>query len=103
MKNLALLFSIYLLGLNVVLCEDNRITLPADSNMQEITQDTQHLPADSDNCSPFCQCQCCHVHVVNFYATPFKAVGPAISTLIIQKGGGPGVEIPYIQFQPPRV
>lgn len=57
----------------------------------------------ADDCPPFCQCHCCHVHVVQFYPSGFEVLESQISTLIIQKGDNFEEEIPDSHFQPPRV
>ncbi len=84
-------------------CEDNSVSQQETAEFEQIQQGEQHAPAEADSCTPFCQCHCCHVHVVNINLENFTAIEPAISTLIIQKGEISGEEIPDFHFQPPRV
>lgn len=103
MKFLAIIFSIYFLGLNFVPCEDAVQLTESDSQFQQASLDEDLTPINADDCTPFCQCHCCHVHVTNFIATSYEAFEPVISTLIIQKGEISGLEIPNFHFQPPRI
>lgn len=102
MKYFALILSFYFLGLNFVPCEDAGELSGKDPLVQEINQDLKNTPNDTDDCSPFCQCHCCHVHVTKLDFTSSKTI-EAISTLIIQKGKNSGQEIPNFHFQPPKV
>lgn len=90
------------MGLNFVPCEDAGDLSGKDSLVQQINQDLDDIPNGPDDCSPFCQCHCCHVHV-NFDLISSKTIEIAISTLIIQKGENSGQEIPNFHFQPPKV
>jgi len=64
MKFLAVILSFYLLLLIAIPCID----APADNtlNKTELAQEKQesHHHSDSDNCSPFCACNCCATSVV---------------------------------------
>lgn len=104
MKIFVILLSFYFLGLNAVPCDDGS----GDSEPQQeiqLQEEMEHKPNNAvDTCTPFCQCHCCHVHVVDFQKTSSEeAIEPVISTLIVQKGADSGEEIPYLHFQPPRV
>ncbi len=90
------------MGLNFIPCDDVVESVDKEniSVNVEIDHDSQE---DADNCPPFCECHCCHVHVVNFDVPGFKAIEASISTLIIQKGENSGKEIPNFHFQPPRI
>lgn len=35
---------------------------PTDYNTIELSQEHEH-DGQADNCTPFCHCHCCHVHV----------------------------------------
>jgi len=65
MKFLAVILSFYLLLLTAIPCIDG---LYEDISMHqtELTQERQdsHHHSDSDNCSPFCTCNCCATAVV---------------------------------------
>jgi len=64
MKFLAIILSFYLLLLTAIPCIDAK----ADNKMQntELSQEKQdnHHHSDSDNCTPFCSCNCCATSVV---------------------------------------
>ncbi len=56
--------SIYFLTLNFLQCEDSAVDI---SDLEiEISQNIDHDDCALDLCSPFCQCYCCHMHVINF-------------------------------------
>jgi hypothetical protein len=99
----AIILSVYFLGLNFVPCEDAVQLSDSNSQFQQLKQEVDHSPINFDDCSPFCQCHCCHVHVTIFNGTSYEAIEPVISTLIIQKGEISGLEIPNFHFQPPRI
>ncbi|MGB7841804.1 MAG: DUF6660 family protein [Salinimicrobium sp.] len=104
MKILAVIFSLYFLGLNFVPCEDAVVNLNAQEQLQQISTADQHSSKSADHCTPVCQCHCCHVHVVDYLTAEFALVpNLPVSTLIIQKGQNSGEEIPDFHFQPPRV
>lgn len=105
MKILAVIFSVYFLGLNFVSCEDTVVSSNTSENqLQEISVTDQHSSKAADNCTPICQCHCCHVHVVTHKTSEIKGIPDlAVSTLIINKGQHSGEEIPNFHFQPPRV
>ncbi|MCF7561605.1 hypothetical protein L3X39_13240 [Sabulilitoribacter multivorans] len=78
MKLLAFILSLYIFALNLAPCEDNAAL---DNEVkteisQAIGDDHQHQ--DSDLCSPFCICQCCHIN-----ATHFKFVNIKFNTIYI--------------------
>ena len=80
MKFIALILSIYILTLNLVPCEDSVVI---DNKTQtEISQPAgdDHQHQDSDFCSPFCICQCCHINVIQYQFTDTKLEINNIST-----------------------
>jgi hypothetical protein len=93
---------VYFLGLNFVPCEDDPVSQQDTAEYEQLQQGEQHSPAEADDCTPFCQCHCCHIHVLNFGSDTSTIFEPAISTLIIQKGERLGEEIPRFHFQPPQ-
>jgi hypothetical protein len=106
-KNIALILSLYFLGLNFIPCDDtvvsdNEETISFNFTLDQDNQDQQH-DNKTDDCPPFCQCHCCHVHVVNFQPSNFEVLDLAIPTLIVQKGENPGIELLDSHFQPPRL
>lgn len=103
MKFLAVILSVYFLGLNFLPCEDGLISLGDEHQQEQVEHTDKHAPDAGDDCSPFCQCHCCHVHVVTSNNSSFEPVAPVISTLIIQKIQDLGTEVHNTHFQPPRV
>lgn len=104
-KIFALILSLYFLGLNFIPCDDTVVSDNQDpiSVSLDLDHDQEEQHSNSDDCPPFCQCHCCHVHVVQFSTNTFEILEIQISTLIIQKGENLGEEIPDFHFQPPRV
>ena len=68
MKVFTLIFSFYILALSCMYCsdKDNCKDLSADHLTCNASCDNTHdqNQQDNDNCSPFCQCSCCHGFVV---------------------------------------
>jgi len=64
MKFLAIILSFYLLMLTAIPCID--VHSDNVKHKTELTQEPQDFPqhSDSDNCSPFCTCNCCATFVV---------------------------------------
>ena len=103
MKILAFILSIYIFALNLVPCEDNQTF---DNEVKiEISQaiDDDHQHQDSDLCSSFCSCQCCHIQATHFKIVDFTITSTDISTVVfyhingLEKGFYPSI------LQPPQV
>lgn len=101
MKFLAVIFSVYFLSLGLIPCEDEAI----DQDTTEFHQvDQAHASGiAADDCSPFCQCHCCHVHITQFEGEEIKLITPEISNKIAQFRYEIGDGISPSFFQPPRV
>ncbi len=102
MKFLAFILSIYIFALNLAPCEDNA-TL--DNEVQtEISQgmDNDHQHQDSDLCSPFCICQCCHINATYFQFADLKFNFPYISTQDFLYLNGTEKDFTTSILQPPR-
>ena len=79
MKFLIFLLAIYIFALNLTPCAD--FIVPNDHVQTEISQITDnHKHQDSDLCSPFCICQCCHVNATDLQLTFIKIEVSEIST-----------------------
>lgn len=104
MKFLVIILSVYFLGLNFIPCDD-AVVYDDQKNISAVLDvDQDHPESDGqDECPPFCQCHCCHVHVVQFGTTSLEILEPTISTLIVQKEERLGKGISHTHFQPPRV
>jgi len=102
MKYLSLILSIYLLALNFAPCED--FNVPDDDVKTEISlaigDDHQHQ--DSDLCSPFCICQCCHISATYFHLTEIKLNISNISTQDFFYLNGTEKDFSTSILQPPR-
>ncbi len=83
-------------------CEDEVI---AQEDITEFHQvDKSHSTNSSaDDCSPFCQCHCCHVHIASFDSQDKELISLEISTEIPEVNYQLGDDIPKSFFQPPRV
>ncbi|MDT0642658.1 DUF6660 family protein [Zunongwangia sp. F363] len=104
MKIIAAILSFYFLGLNAVPCGDDISQFTNDLQETVSALNTGHSHGmKADFCSPFCQCHCCHVHVVNFQTSESPLIEQHISTLVIANAVNSGDEIPDTHFQPPRV
>ncbi len=78
MRLVVFIYSLYLLGLNFVPCGDNLQSKDNFSNSnlieQTATEFLSHKESQEHNesehhheldlCSPFCQCHCCHIHII---------------------------------------
>ena len=98
---LSIILSFYLVGLSFMPCEDEAIQENENSDL--IVYDSAAHSDLSDNCTPFCQCHCCHVHVLNFESPAFEFESQEIFTLITDLTQNSGIEIPHSHFQPPQV
>jgi len=63
-KILAIILSTYFLALNFAPCDDTGNLV--SEQQYEITQGSDNGDCESELCSPFCQCHCCHVHATDF-------------------------------------
>lgn len=103
MKFLATILSIYIFTLNLVPCED---TGTFDNKVKtEISQDLgeHHHHQNADMCSPFCQCHCCHIHVIYFDIIDFAIPNIAISTEIFHFPNSLVKNFTASILQPPQV
>ena len=102
MKLIAFILSIYMLALNFMPCEDDHCA-DEDTVCIETTEihDTEHSHADL--CSPFCECQCCHMHVTYTTLANTLIVAPEISTEVFSHFDSLGNDFTTTLLQPPRV
>lgn len=66
-------------------------------------KETDQHQGEIDFCSPFCQCQCCHVNIIGFDIASFQFISPEISTNIISRTNNLGRDFNDSLLQPPRV
>ncbi len=85
-------------------CNDD---IPIAENTQlEISAcagDTHNHSTENDLCSPFCQCHCCHVHVVDFDINSYQLLSPEMYPQLFTHFDSAGKEILDLPFQPPKV
>ena len=101
MKFFAFIFSIYIFGLNLAPCDDYD---SVDNEVKtEISKAVGDDHQDSDLCSPFCNCHCCHVYATHLIIVEFTIASTYISTEVfyhfdgLEKGFNPTI------LQPPQV
>ena len=102
MKYLTFILSLYILALNLAPCEDYAAT---DNEVQtEISQliDSDHQHQDSDLCSPFCICQCCHINTIDFKFVDVNIISYYISTQDFFYQNGTEKDFTSSILQPPR-
>lgn len=102
MKVLAILLSFYIFGLNLAPCADNDV--PNSEAQTEITEsfDNDHQHQDSDLCSPFCICQCCHINATHYQFANLKLDNTYNSTQIFFCLSGLEKDFTTSILQPPR-
>lgn len=103
MKFLALTLSLYIFGLNLAPCID--FGVPDNEIKTEISQATgnDHQQQDSDMCSPFCICQCCHINATQFKIVDFVVTSSHISTKVFYHFNGLEKDFKPTILQPPQV
>ncbi|MDW5289596.1 DUF6660 family protein [Formosa sp. PL04] len=103
MKFLAVILSIYILALNFAPCEDTASF--DDDTTTEFSEhsDSNHDHNASDECSPFCQCHCCHIHATQFIPLEISFTISEISTKLFLHFDSLGKDFNQTILQPPRV
>ena len=105
MKFLVVIFSLYFLALNLLPCQDAPVT--EDTAHPELVQPQgdahDHGQCDSDLCSPFCGCHCCHSHTVDFGLVTFEPFQLPIPQMDFAHFDSLGENFPHSLFQPPRI
>lgn len=71
--------------------------------MQMVSDLDDEQQTGADLCSPFCQCHCCHVHILSFQNIPQEVIDLPVSRLIVETAQNSGTDLPYSHFQPPKV
>ncbi len=104
MKIITAILAIYIFGLNFMPCNDNVADLEEQSGIHLTSSEDGHQDHEhsSDLCSPFCQCHCCHIHVIDVQLSEFKMITPEISTATFLLFENTGKEIQNRILQPPR-
>ncbi len=100
------LLSVYLMGLNFIPCDDLAPTAQhQEISIAEHTDSHQHSQnhEQQDLCSPFCQCHCCHIHILDFNFSEVVIFHPNIPILDIGYANRYGLDIQHSLLQPPQV
>ncbi|TXK70599.1 DUF6660 family protein [Mesonia sp. HuA40] len=117
MRLVVFIFSVYLLGLNLVPCDDglhNENNLSNSNYIEQTTANFLVLEAiqeyndlehhhEFDLCSPFCQCHCCHIHIISMPSLKYQL------NLSLKKRQKPQLEQQFLEnypknlLQPPQV
>ena len=84
MKIVNLLLSIYLVALSCLPCADSDVTFSVSSSEVATHQEEHSHDKGTDLCSPFCACNCCGVHVLD-YASPLIFVPSSLAIVLRQK------------------
>jgi len=102
-KIIALIFSFYILALNVLPCND--ANLGTDNQQIEVAfnPDLDHSHTALDLCPPFCTCHCCHVHTIDFGSSNFEPLISEISSEVLGHSDNLGLDISHSLLQPPKV
>ena|SRR5690606_35879022 len=107
-KYIAFILSLYFLALNFTPCSDDVSTISCGNmNLEteaQIDSDTSgHCDGENEDlCSPFCQCHCCHVHVINLLTDYFEVFSPEVPASSFAHSDSLGKELPFSILQPPR-
>jgi len=103
MKYLAFILAIYIFALNLAPCDDNGMF---DNDVKtEVSQaiNDNHQHQNSDLCSPFCICQCCHISATYFQIADLKLNISFISTHDFLYLNGSEKDFTTSVLQPPQV
>ena len=101
-KLLAIILSIYCFALNIVPCSDVGNVTDDSQVVATMDFDGDH-DQDCELCSPFCQCHCCHVHVISFGLATFEPLVPLIPQDNFNHFDSIGKDISLSLLQPPQV
>ncbi|SDW95551.1 DUF6660 family protein [Flagellimonas zhangzhouensis] len=101
MKLLALILSLYFLGLNGLPCNDCGGMGDDEEKVSIVDHGGDH-DSTCGLCSPFCKCHCCHVHSLYLGTTAFEPITHSIVRENFIHFDGPARDVTPSLFQPPR-
>lgn len=105
MKLLVVIFSVYFLVLNLMPCQDGPVA--EDTTQAALVQqqgdEHDHGQCESDLCSTFCGCHCCHSHTIDFGLVPFEPFQPPVPQMSFAHFDSLGKDFSLSLFQPPRI
>ncbi|MCF8715154.1 hypothetical protein JM658_09985 [Joostella atrarenae] len=67
------------MSLSFLVCSDE-VAVDVTSEKVVMSQDQHPGDLDLDLCSPFCQCQCCHIPMITLEEYDFAVIDLSIST-----------------------
>ncbi|WP_155839648.1 DUF6660 family protein [Aquimarina latercula] len=102
MKYLAIILSVYFVALNFVPCGDIDFTNHETGNVSIESFDANHDHA-CEFCSPFCNCHCCHTHVINEQHFWYEIDYVVISKKVSSREQGFLQDVSFRFFQPPKI
>ena len=94
--------SVYFLSLNLVSCSDDAVNTN-DVSVTEVATSHTDGGLEIDFCSPFCQCNCCHVHVTPSSLVGYTIISPEISSEVNLHTKHIEDQFQNSILQPPRV
>lgn len=108
MKNLWLLFSIYILILSVLPCTDVEECNIVSQTSIAISNTTEHKDHkhESEHCSPFCTCACCSTSISFSYINTFQiSAKPVFNTSISYPLFNENIKSSFFGniWQPPKI
>ncbi len=72
MKYIAFILVSYFMGMIMFPCSDDYAVCKSTKSEIGIVYDHNHMADANDNCSPFCNCTCCHTTVDNKFLAKKK-------------------------------
>lgn len=101
MNHWVYIFAFYLLGITIVPCAD-AIAQTSDSLEHLVELPDDHHEEHNDLCSPFCQCQCCQIHIQLHPDIAINLTYSQISTIIVSHHSGISSDYSLGILDPPR-
>ncbi|WP_422348708.1 DUF6660 family protein [Flagellimonas sp.] len=102
MKILTVILSCYFLVLNVFPCSDSEPVVNSENTEVHVDFDHGQHHGDCDQCTPFCQCHCCHSHTVDFGVFNFRTLVDFKPKSAFIYCVGLGTNFTLSLLQPPR-
>lgn len=103
MKLISFILAFLFVGLNLWPCNDTIIEDSCGSEVHYHASDNQDKDSDSDHCSPFCQCYCCHIQVEYAKATDLSSERTFVSVKRAFICTRAGQKFTNALFEPPQV
>lgn len=100
-KIFAAILSLFFLMLSVLPCSDE----PSAENekCEQLVVNQCDAPESGDLCSPFCHCQCCSMHFIDFELLSFNLLNPEAPGARFGHFDDQEQEVQQSLLQPPRV